>query len=793
MSDWRLCEYYEMHPARWDRPSIATPMLEEESISFDIWQKDNKHSIFRHNKPFMAFDFETWADADKPATFAMVIVEKTATMEETITGGDFKLDKDGNRMKDPKTGKYLYVVDESKWKTKWTRCEKHIKTKNTASLTKCDDCTKESIKPKRVGKLKTKAKKGTERVRITRFWCWADEIEEYAIPLIMERNVEIAYAHNLTFDLVALLKAIRGDLSHPLEYFVQDPNERSRILFGGSKVMTATIDLAPFFEKKFGKEYSRKVFNYKTKRYEIAHDYPFEVRDSVKLLPMRLASIGEACGFPKGETPKIFTDKTHKDYGNYDAITTNMIDYNIQDCEVLFRGMQSFFLNIKELGYHSADLPLTSGTLGAQMIARANIDECKKAKRRPLFHKKEKSWKYAATVHNPEIDDICRKSMVGGRTQVFNDEEVQGRSFGIDAKSMYPSQMTNEELPYPDFRNQSVVKKPKAITDDIIAQSEGCVHVSWKRPKSDAVGFLSARNERGTLDWTMDKGTRWITLAEYRYAKSCGYDLKIVKDNEENGVCAVIMGRLDYNPFSCVKKWYNLRKQMKANNDPNEFVIKILLNAGGFGKFVERNQNSIICEEQDCYGIDDGYWRFSAVAGNDDIMYGYGLETDEEGQDLFNRADGTANIMGAYITAYARINMHEVATMIGAEHLLYCDTDSWKHTNADMICPMQGNELGQWDLEQEYDYWFSVAPKQYKYHAIEEDGKPCDKWKARIKGVSTSQAESQEEIDILAPQTYETIVGIKSSWRQGLEAGQWTTITKQVCPPKYRTKEQVIQ
>jgi hypothetical protein len=106
---------------------------------------------------------------------------------------------------------------------------------------------------------------------------------------------------------------------------------------------------------------------------------------------------------------------------------------------------------------------------------------------------------------------------------------------------------------------------------------------------------------------------------------------------------------------------------------------------------------------------------------------------------------------------------------------------------------MQGNELGQWDLEQEYDYWFSVAPKQYKYHAIEEDGKPCDKWKARIKGVSTSQAESQEEIDILAPQTYETIVGIKSSWRQGLEAGQWTTITKQVCPPKYRTKEQVIQ
>jgi len=788
MSSWRLCEYYEMHPTRWDRPTISTPMLEQESICFDEWRKENKHSVFRGNKPFMAFDFETWADANKPATFAMVIVEKQSTMKESIVGGHFKLDKDGKRMKDPKSGRYLYTVDESKWATKWNRCEKHTKTKNTKALTKCDDCNKVSIKPKSIGKLKTQAT--SSRVVITRFWCWADEVEKYALPLIMEKGVEVGYAHNLTFDLVALLKSIRDDLSHPLEYFVQDPNERSRILFGGSKVMTATIDLAPHFESVFGKEYSRKVYDYKAKRYVIKHDYPFEVRDSVKLLPMRLASIGEACGFPKGETPAIFTDKEHKDYGNYKAITTDMIDYNIQDCEVLFRGLQSFFLNIKSLGYHSQDLPLTSGTLGAQMIARANIDESKKANRKALFHKKEKSWKYAATCHNPDIDDICRKSMVGGRTQVFNDEVITGRSFGIDAKSMYPSQMTNADKAYPDYRNQAVVKKVKSMTPEVFEKSEGCVYVHWKRPKADKVGLLSAISERGTLDWTLTEGTRWITFPEYRKAKEMGYTLTIRKDN---GICAVIMKRLDYNPFSCVKKWYDLRKQMKAKNDPNEFVIKILLNAGGFGKFVERNQNTVICEEQDCYGIDEGYWRFSAVAGDEDTMYGYGLETDEDGEDLFERADGTANIMGAYITAYARIDLYEVGTELGADNLLYCDTDSWKHTNTDLICPKEGKELGDWDLEQEYDYWNSVAPKQYKYHAIEDDGKPCDKWKARIKGVSTSQAESQEEIDILAPQTYETIVGIKSSWRQGLEAGEWTTITKQVCPPKYRTKEQVIQ
>jgi hypothetical protein len=783
-----VCEYYEMHPSRPDRPSINTPMLEQESIAFDTWQNVNKHSIFRGNKPFMSFDFETWSDANKPATFAMIIVEKVSAMKETMTGGDFKLDKEGNKMKDPKSGRYLCVVNKDKWATKWIRCEAHSKTKNTRALTKCDDCVKESIKPKSIGKLKTQAI--SSRVVITRFWCWADELEQFALPLMMEKKVECGYAHNLTFDLVAMLKALEPTLPHPLEYFVQDPNERSRILMGGSKAMTATFDLAPYFNKQFGKVFARKVYDFNERKYVIRNDYPLEVRDSVKLLPMRLSQIGEACGFSKGITPEMFCDKDHENYGNYMAIDDSMIDYNIQDCEVLFKGLQSFFINIKGLGYHSKDLPLTSGTLGAQMIARANIDECKEAKRQPLFHKKDRSWKYGSSVSNPDIDDICRLAMVGGRTQVFNDEEYNGKAFGIDAKSFYPSVMTDASNSYPDYRKQAKVSDISKMTEAIMEKSEGCVYVMWKKPESDLLGMFCGKNQRGTLDWTLDMDLRWITFPEYRKAKAMGYELTIMLD-ESVDACGVIMKRLEYNPFSCVKKWYDLRKEMKANNDPNEFVIKILLNAGGFGKFVERNNNTVICEEQSVDDIEEGHWRFSAVAGKEDLMYGYAVETDAEGDDQFTRADGTANIMGAYITAYARINLYEVGTEIGFDNLLYCDTDSWKHTNSDMICPREGLNLNDWALEQKYDYWFSVAAKQYKYHAIENDGKPCDLWKARIKGVSLRDA-NYEETDILAPQTYTGIVGIKSSWRRGLEAGEWTTITKQVCPPKYRN-EQVIE
>jgi len=758
-------------------------MVEQESIDFKEWQIDNKNSIFKGNKPLCTFDFETWADANKPATFAMMIVEKVSVMKETITGGTFKLDADGKRLTDPRSGRYLYTVDKSTWKSVWNRCEKHLKTKRAKTMVDCEDCCKEAVKPKSIGKLKTEAV--SSRVVITRFWCWADELTQYAVPLLMEKGVETAYAHNLTFDLVAFLTAQEPDLGHPLEYFVQDPNDRSRILFGGSKVMTATIDCAPYFNKQFDTTYSRRVYDYNEKKYVIKQDYPLEFRDSVKLLPLALSKIGEFVGFAKGTTPKIFTDKTDPNHGNYFAIDGDMIDYNIQDCEVLFRGLQSFFINVKSIGYHSQDLPLTSGTLGAQMIAKANVD----SGHDPLFRKKKKSWKYESIVNNPEIDDICRKSMVGGRTQVWDrTEQVGKRMFGVDAASHYPSQMTDENNTYPDFRNMATVSdlsKMNGKLESILDTHEGCMYVNWKRPESDKIGLFCHQETKvngagktvnvGGLDWTKEEGTRWITFPEYRKALSVGYEMDIQMDD---GICAVIMKRLEYNPFQCVKDWYNLRKEMKANNDPNEFVIKILLNAGGFGKFVERNQSSVICEEQD---IPMGF-RFSPVQGDDDYMYGYALETDEDGEDLFQRADGTANIIGAYITSYARIGLYEVGVEIGFEHLLYCDTDSWKHTNADMICPKQGTSLGSWALEQEYDYWHSVAPKQYKYHAIEDDGIKCDTWKARIKGCNLN-GQVMQKVDLVGEQAFNMIAGLKTSWRSDLQqAGEWFVQRKMVIP-----------
>lgn len=757
MEGWKLTAT-KMAGKRDDRPDISVPQISVYEMCDKVWKKAHSNTVGNRD-PVCIIDAETWAHFHNPNMFGFLIFDSNGDKEESIVGGTFVLDDDGNRIKKP-NGKYMWKEDQSTWSSRWSRCEKHTKTKNNKAMEACEDCTKSLHKPKNIGKMVTTVK--NRQRRITKGWVWDDEVDNL-VMLLHKMGVKRVYAHNMTVDLIALMSRMFPDLEHPLEYFKQKAKgERSRILLGGSKAITATIDLAPTLSRITGKPFSRRVYSFTEKKVVTENSRPLEMRDSAKLLPMPLAKLGEGIGYPKGETPEIFKQPTPR----YMEITSDMVEYCVRDCEVLFFSLQTFYKQVKQLGYHGKDLPLTSGTLGAQMIATANIEECK-GDQHPLFTKKKDSWKYQSVVDKPDLDDICRQAMVGGRTQVLNSNVTHTQSYGIDANSMYPSMMTNTNLFFPDYRYMKEITSLKDLSD-CVENGEGVVHVKWKRPEGDNLGLLPHRNEDNSLDWTKSEGQSCVTFPEYRHALACGYTMKPVK---KSGIYGVSCSRLQYNPFQCVKKWYDLRKEMKANNDANEFVIKILLNAGGFGKFVERNRDMAIIEEQDManFPVD---WTFSQVSEQDGITYGY-LSAPE-----FERADGTANIMGAYITAYARINMYEVGMSIGTEHLIYCDTDSWKHTNPDWENPWDNADLGGWKLEQVYDYWHSVAPKQYKYHATwDEDRGDCDKWTVRVKGASLGAVEART-FDIQGSVTFKRVVGLKESFRNGETAGSWIEQTK---------------
>jgi len=768
---WRLCEYFEMHPFRSDRSNPTTPMVEEESISVAEWKKEHPNTM---KLPVAFIDAETWRDFDKPVMFGCVIVDRYGGLEDAVVGAEFTGEVD------PATGKKLFKETPKRWG--WKRCDKHLKCKNKDRMEKCDQCKR--VKPKRFGKMTAKVDEDQRRVRITRIWCWADELESVLIPNLMEKGVKTAYAHNSTVDIIAMLSQLEPDLHHPLQMFIQtDPKERNPILFRGSKILSCDLDLAPYYNKEFETVYKVKRYNYKTKQFELAEDYPLKIKDSLAVLPLSLGEIGRACNFPKGETPNKFKDANDPDFMDLNSITAEDIDYCIQDCEVLFRGLNMMWNTVKKLGYHGSTLPLTSGTLGAQMMARANSDSEHKPK---LYKKKKKSYKYQTVVKNPDLDDVCRLAMVGGRTQVFNDQPIAGTVYGIDANSMYPSIMVDEKNSWPDFRMMNGIDAEDFVIDETI---EGAVHVHWKRPSSDQLGLLTARNNEGLLDWTLTEGTRWITIAEYRFCKAQGYELELKLD-EATGYTGVIMERLEYQPFDIINSWYQERLKMKANDDPAEFAIKILLNAGGFGKYVERNRDMMITTEENWVFMDDG-WNFTSVAGDEAVQYGYAQK------DEFKRADTTANIMGAYITAYARINLWKIGTQIGYEHLIYSDTDSWKHTNDQVICPDSGDQLGQWKLENIYSYWESVRPKQYKYEmSWDEKLGNTTKWGARVKGCSLRMAANElgvsfdefcKQLDLNGIVDFEGVVGIKESWRSAeLRAGQWTKRSKSIGKKKVK-------
>ena len=184
------------------------------------------------------------------------------------------------------------------------------------------------------------------------------------------------------------------------------------------------------------------------------------------------------------------------------------------------------------------------------------------------------------------------------------------------------------------------------------------------------------------------------------------------------------------------------------------------------------------------------------------MTYGY------VGDPVERRSKNTANIMGAYITDIARANLVNFSDYLGFDNLLYCDTDSWfaRSPETHQIPPeLLGEELGQWKLEKVCDEFYSIRPKQYKYHLKEKmtragDVIPVDEWVVRIKGVNIEGVVMQQfrlefetgrppesfrqrvlsELDLTDCLKYERLIGLKESWRKGEEAGTWITQEKQM-------------
>ncbi|MHC4950483.1 MAG: hypothetical protein ACYTEU_05780 [Planctomycetota bacterium] len=749
--------------------------------------KDATHKHMMSN--FAVIDCEMNGNMGDLIIWGCTIYKVYGDKTPTKTGMKPKLDDDGNHIKIGNN--WQFVKDETKWG--WSYCEEHkdLKKKKKATAEKCPKCKRK--KPKNYGKYVVQ----TKNRKLYRIQAWGYPHQtDFLWYLLLKHKIETVYSHWHSADFTALMTNEYGN--NFMQHFCQAPEEGQapygNILFRGSGVLQAKLDIAPFYNryerKRTGnKEYTfeRDIYNRKTQTWEKTNRFDIEWRDSIALFNCALSKVGSMCDFPKGETPKKFTEGQYTDEQLFTMIDDDDVNYMIQDCDVVFQGINFLWSVLKnDLGYHSTELTLTAGTLGMQMLAHHHVNTLhpaelnkwnkdKKAygqKPSRLFRRKQGHWKYEANWDDDsdakEYDDWFRELDVfkGGRTQVFNPTEANQPMFGIDANQMYCSVQNDTDNKFPDPFNM----KPCADLDTftwLYGQGQiGAVHCHWKRPANHSIGVCATRTEEGSLDWNCEEATQWITTVEYQLMVDEGYEVEVIPCPIKDKV-ALLAPPLPYNPHQLTKKWYEARNAFKAEGNHAQYVLKVLTSSSAFGKFVEQNQSELLMTEADYYSMMDcDDYTFSPVGECDDESGQWGLVKSK----IMRRSANTIVSMGSFITAFARKDLYLAAKAVGFDNVYYCDTDSLKHSNAQYgnfkdlrnldaktvasiptktycgeTVPILGVGLGQWKVEQQYDYWHSPKPKQYKYHATwDEDEEDCDKWELRIKGVSVNKTFEHE-------------------------------------------------
>jgi len=752
--------------------------------------KDATHKHIKSD--FAVIDCEMNGNMGDLIIWGVTIYKVRGDKTPTRTGMKPRLDKEGNHMKQGER----WLFDDDPTKHPFTYCEEHkdLKRKKKATAEKCPKCVRDKKNLKSYGKFVMQS----ENRKLYRVQAWGYPHQMgFLWNLLDTWGIETVYSHWLSADFTALMTSQFGN--NFMQHFCQQPEEGQapygNILFRGSGVLQATLDIAPFINtyqrEVLGKKnftWGKNAYVHKTKKWEWTEKNEIKWVDSIALFNSALSKVGEMCGFAKGKTPEKFCNGEFTDEELFKSITNEDVEYMIQDCDVVFQGINFLWNTLKnDLDYHSTELTLTAGTLGVQMIAHNHIHNLypaelkkweadKKAygqKPSKLFRRKPKSWKYEVNwgekVEPMVLDDLFRGLDVfkGGRTQVFNDNEAKKPMFGIDANQMYCSVQNDEDNKFPDPFN---MKKVETIDNCLWLMNDlnqiGAINIHWKRPASHSIGVCATRTEEGSLDWNRTEATQWVTTVEYKLMLDEGYDVEIVID-ENNGMCAMLAPALPYNPHILTKQWYELRNEFKAAGNHAQYVLKVLTSSSAFGKYVEQNQSELFMTEADFYSMDDcDDYTFSPVGSLDNNAGQWGIAK----QNVMRRSGNTIVSMGSFITAYARKDLYLAAKAVGFENVYYCDTDSLKHSNAEYgnfkdlrnldaattatiptktysgeTVPILGVGLGQWKVEQQYDYWLSVKPKQYKYHATwDEDCGNCDKWELRIKGVSINKTFEEE-------------------------------------------------
>lgn len=366
------------------------------------------------------------------------------------------------------------------------------------------------------------------------------------------------------------------------------------------------------------------------------------------------------------------------------------------------------------------------------------------------------------------IDKHFLGSIKGGRTENFKRGRMKNL-FYYDYNSMYPSRCyegVDGEGSYPDPSSYTYLKD---VDPEYIMNTEGVSRCVVNIP-SMYIPPLGLRSESGKLCFPTGTLSGWWTHYELQYAVKLGCSIQKVEE-------CISYSRL-FNPFrECVDKLYELRQSYKKEgNYPMEQMVKVMMNAGLFGKFAQRINN-----KSECYHID------SVKVRSDGTLYVI-LEDGKErtlqdfkfrGNYVFDRIEIPMRvplyimpILASYTTGMSRVKLHKDMNKY-SNNVVYCDTDSIVSLRK---CYRSSNKLGELELEDTIKDAIFCKPKQYYYNNGEKD-------KVKIKGVSRKAVYDYSSFLDLIRTGYseeKRFTKIKESAIRGFEYGSIIDVRKNI-------------
>lgn len=435
---------------------------------------------------------------------------------------------------------------------------------------------------------------------------------------------------------------------------------------------------------------------------------------------LSLAKLGESIGLEKLETPSSLLSEfslSPKWFCERHNIGECVECYAIRDAEISFR----YFEYYKDFLAQFSCPP--KHTLGSAAVA--------------LWKKLDPNQ--ADYIRSKEVAEFIRDSYHGGRTEVFKYGHLK-RIYTSDVQSMYPWIMLNFDMP--DTRHLEYL--PDEHDNLSVLDYEGVSECTVNHPPA-YIPILPLYVESKLLFPVGTFHGTWNHCELRALIANGGEILKFHRTCYTRKLCS---------PFqNYITKMIDLRAVLKANQDPREYVAKILANSlyGRMGLKSEQQQSIFIRW--------DGRKPLTEYRGYDiDIQpNGIYLTLNIER----NQVSHDANILWAsYITARARLRLYEYMVKQGSS-IVYCDTDSIYS-----VKPVIGTETGFGNLnaEESFSSGFFKGPKLYRLESKTAGNK------TRARGVPKQYAD--QFIDTGYAEFTQPLT-VKEALIRRMNAGEW--------------------